>query len=99
MFMITYWTLVHNRPVGRPLNKSMLAVAILMFTLATTVKSALPSSESPEAKILLATWCQLYPCPSRVDLLERLKHGVLGSAFRGDPTFGKFDVHSSNVRW
>ncbi|KXN85647.1 hypothetical protein AN958_10984, partial [Leucoagaricus sp. SymC.cos] len=35
MFVITYWTLVYNRPLGRPLNKSMLAVAILMFILAT----------------------------------------------------------------
>lgn len=36
MFAITYWTLVCNRPVGRPLNKLMLTVAILMFILATT---------------------------------------------------------------
>jgi len=36
MFVLTYWTLVHRRPRGRPLNKSMLGVAILMFVLATT---------------------------------------------------------------
>jgi len=40
MFVLTYWTLVHRRPRGRPLNKSMLGVAILMFVLATTVRGS-----------------------------------------------------------
>jgi len=35
MFVLTYWTLVYRRPNGRPLNVSMLLVAILMFVLAT----------------------------------------------------------------
>lgn len=37
MFVITYWILVYNLPFNRPLNKSMLGVAILMFVLATMV--------------------------------------------------------------
>ncbi|KAF9447819.1 hypothetical protein P691DRAFT_775845 [Macrolepiota fuliginosa MF-IS2] len=35
MFTLTYWSLVYRRPNGRPLNVPMLAVAILMFVLAT----------------------------------------------------------------
>ncbi|KAJ3576013.1 hypothetical protein NP233_g705 [Leucocoprinus birnbaumii] len=35
MFLLTYWTLVYRRPLGRPINWPMLLVSILMFMLAT----------------------------------------------------------------
>lgn len=52
MFIITYWTLVHSRPFDRPLNKSMLSVAILMFVLTTMVSSHAPTEPAIHLKVM-----------------------------------------------
>ncbi|PFH47759.1 hypothetical protein AMATHDRAFT_125871, partial [Amanita thiersii Skay4041] len=35
LFAMTYWVLVHRRPRGRPIHKTMLGISITMFILAT----------------------------------------------------------------